>query len=96
MGSAAIIFRHQWEEYRKHEAHGFPTCQVFLFSTSNGTVAQIAYKQNMNMPSIPEVHSASSEIHIAPHMQASECVQVQSCGFNFKNKNKNWIQYMPP
>lgn len=52
------------------------------------TVAQIAYEQNVNKPSIPEVHRASSEIHIAPHMQASECVQVQSCGFNFKNKNK--------
>lgn len=69
----------------------------FLFSLLvTVTVAQIVYKQNMNMSSIPEAHSASSEIHIAPHMQASECVQVQSCGFNLKNENKKWIHYMPP
>lgn len=60
----------------------------FLFSLLvTVTVAQIVYKQNMNMSSIPEAHSASSEIHIAPHMQASECVQVQSCGLHLKNKN---------
>lgn len=68
----------------------------FLFSLLvTVIVAQIVYKQNMNMSSIPEAHSASSEIHIAPHMKASECVQVQSCGFNLKNENKNEFTICP-
>lgn len=69
----------------------------FLFSQLVMVIVnQIAYKSNRNMPSIPEAPSASSEIHIAPHMQTSECVQVQSCGFDFKNKNqKNSFSICP-
>lgn len=83
MGSAAIISDTSERNTGSMRPIAFPPVKFFFFLLVMVTVAQIAYKQNMNMPSIPEVHSASSEIHIAPHMQASECVQVQSCGFNF-------------
>lgn len=55
----------------------------FLFSLLVAvTMAQIIYKKNMNVSSILEARSASNEIHTALRMQASECVPLQSYGFD--------------
>lgn len=50
----------------------YMTVNCFIFFTSHGAMAEITYKQNVS--SILEANSASSEIHIAPHRQASEFV----------------------
>lgn len=63
------------------------TAVGFLFSLlATVTMAQIIYKQNMNVSSILEAHSASNETHIAPHIQASDCVQFQSYKFDLFKK----------